>query len=171
MTDSKCVSNHIPTRETKQWLYFPAITTVCWSPWWVAWQRLGGHGVFCLNSSPLCCRLRGDGALWCGGALFCGASTRGNGFHVPGRVAVCRPCFMPTDACSSWRGLLMTCTSLEQHWGCCERVWGKGRTTPRNLTEPLWRKEDVRTAYSWNRMNRHRNTEESLGREEGYKQV
>ncbi len=68
----------------------------------------------------------------------------GNGFHFPGRAAVCRPCFMPTDAHSSWRGLLMTCTDLEQHWGCYEWVWGKGRTTPRNLTEPLWQGADVR---------------------------
>ncbi len=60
VTESKRVSNHIPTPQTKQGLYFPAITTVCWSPWWVARQRLGGHGVFCLHSSPLV-----PTVLWC----------------------------------------------------------------------------------------------------------
>lgn len=140
----KCVSNHIPTWQTKQRLYFPALTTVCWSPWWVARQRLGGHGVFWLHSTPLCCSLRGDGTLWCGGALFCGASTRVAGFISRAEPPSADPCFVPTDAHSSWRGLLMTCTSLEQHWGCCEWVWGEGGTTPRNLTEPLWQRADIR---------------------------
>lgn len=111
------VSNHILTHQTKQGLYFPAVETVYWSSWWVARQRLGGHGVFCLHSSPLCCSQHGDGTDWRGGALFCGAWTRGMGFISWAQLPVCRPCFMPTDAHSSWRGLLVTCSSLEQHWG------------------------------------------------------
>ncbi len=75
VTESKRGSKHIPAWQTKQKLYFPAITTVCRSPWWVAWQRLGGHGVFCLHSSPLV-----PTVLWC--------VNRRNRFHFQGWAAV-----------------------------------------------------------------------------------
>lgn len=72
---------------------------------------------------------------------LCVAEPRQNGFDFPGTAAwSVGPRFVPADAHSSCRGLLMTCSSLEEHWGCCERV----RTTPRNLTEPLWQRADVR---------------------------
>lgn len=114
------------------------------------------HGVFCLHSSPLV------------PSFLCCVNER-NGFDFLGRPTICRPCFMPTDACSSWRGLLMTCTSLEQHWGCCEWAWVEERTTPRNLTEPLWQWAGLRkkAGIKWADMEIQRETSGV----EGYEQV
>lgn len=74
--------------------------------------------------------------------LFLWCTNRENGFQSLDTEAVCWVCFVPTEARSSWRGLLTTCTSLEQHSDCWD--WqreGRG-ATPRNLTEPLWQRAD-----------------------------
>lgn len=72
--------------------------------------------------------------------------------------AVCWVGFMPTDAHSSWRGLLMTCTSLEQHGDCCDWQGGEGGTTPKNLTEPLWQRAD-----RWKQQEQDREMREERG--------
>lgn len=93
----------------------------------------------------------------------------GSGF--PGTAAwSVGPHFVPADAHSSWWGLPMTCSSLEQHWGCCERVRGKGRTTPRNLTEPLWQGSRCEETAGTERTGLGM-CGESLGEEQTEKQV
>lgn len=92
-------------------------------------------------------------------SVFCGAPTGRMGFRRLDTGAVCWVGFMLTDARSSWRGLLMTCTSLEQHGDCCDWQRGEGGTTPKYLTEPLWLRAD-----RWKQLEQDREMREGRGK-------
>lgn len=115
-----------PASRLNFWLSQSVRESGCLRDWWGS-PRGGLFALWPTRAQGFVVQLQGRGG-W--------VSFPGQSRHLVAQLHAHRSLFQITDD--------MYSTSMEQHWGYCERVWGKGRTTPRNLTEPLQQWADIR---------------------------